>query len=465
VVLELNTPAGAGNSFFVGSNAAAESGPSYLSAAACAVVVPATTGSIGFPNMHIVLFAEGTVPVPGSGTTSVPASGSFFPVGTTTVVSTATDGSGNTSTCSFTITVNDTQAPTITCPANIVRATDAGVCTATFAPPNAVTADNCAVTQLTWAMTGVTTGTSPATGINNLGSRTFNLGVTTVTYTVRDAAGNQTVCSFTVTVNDNQIPAITTQPANRTVCAGTNAIFTVTATNAVSYQWQSWNGSAWVNIAGATASSLTLNAVTLSMNTNSYRVIVIGPCTNTTSTHASLYVNPIPTINLATSIAPNLLPGQTLDITATTAPSGGSYAWFLNGTAIPGASGNVLAGLTVSDAGTYRVVYTSPAGCTVTSADIVITAQQSGNLYVYPVPNNGQFTVRFYNQANEQVTIRVIDSKGALVYQRKVQTTLPYTTINVNLADGRILTSGVYVVEMRGADGRLVGARRIIVYQ
>jgi FAD synthase len=51
------------------------------------------------------------------------------------------------------------------------------------------------------------------------------------------------------------------------------------------------------------------------------------------------------------------------------------------------------------------------------------------------------------------------------VYQRKVQTTLPYTTINVDLADGRILTSGVYVVEMRGADGRLVGARRIIVYQ
>jgi hypothetical protein len=201
------------------------------------------------------------------------------------------------------------------------------------------------------------------------------------------------------------------------------------------------------------------------MNTNSYRVIVNGLCTPVTSTHATLYVNPIPTINLATSIAPNLLPGQVLDITATTAPAGGSYAWFLNGTAIPGASGNVLAGLTVSDAGTYRVVYTGPNGCVVTSSDIVITAQQSGNLYVYPVPNNGQFIVRFYNQANEQVTLRVIDAKGALVYQRKVQTTLPYTTINVDLADGRILTSGVYVVEMRGADGRLAGARRIIVYQ
>ncbi len=121
VILELNTPDGqpGGNSFFIGSNAAAETGPSYLSAAACGVNVPTTTAAIGFPNMHILLSAAGTVPVPGSGTVSVPACGSFFPVGTTTVTSTATDGAGNTATCSFTVRVNDTQAPVITCPANI----------------------------------------------------------------------------------------------------------------------------------------------------------------------------------------------------------------------------------------------------------------------------------------------------------------------------------------------------------
>ena len=42
-----------------------------------------------------------------------PASGSFFPVGTTTVTARATDGAGNTSTCSFTVTVNDVEPPVI----------------------------------------------------------------------------------------------------------------------------------------------------------------------------------------------------------------------------------------------------------------------------------------------------------------------------------------------------------------
>ena len=48
--------------------------------------------------------------------TSSPASGSFFPIGTTTVTSTSSSGSGF---CSFTVTVIDSAAPTISCPANI----------------------------------------------------------------------------------------------------------------------------------------------------------------------------------------------------------------------------------------------------------------------------------------------------------------------------------------------------------
>ncbi|MES1222375.1 MAG: CHRD domain-containing protein, partial [Bacteroidota bacterium] len=39
--------------------------------------------------------------------------GSLFPVGTTTVIATATDSSGNASTCSFNITVNDVEPPVI----------------------------------------------------------------------------------------------------------------------------------------------------------------------------------------------------------------------------------------------------------------------------------------------------------------------------------------------------------------
>ena len=45
------TPEGqtAGNSFFIGSNAAGQTAPSYLAAAACGVTEPTDTAAIGFP--------------------------------------------------------------------------------------------------------------------------------------------------------------------------------------------------------------------------------------------------------------------------------------------------------------------------------------------------------------------------------------------------------------------------------
>ncbi|HXU35283.1 MAG TPA: HYR domain-containing protein [Blastocatellia bacterium] len=131
---------------------------------------------------------------PGATTTCAPASGTSFSIGTTTVTCHATDASGNTSAnCSFTVTVNDTENPTISCPANIVRSTDPGVCTAvvTFV----VTAsDNCP---------GVTVVSSPPSG------SVFPKGTTTVMNTATDASGNTATCSFTVTINDTEPPSVT----------------------------------------------------------------------------------------------------------------------------------------------------------------------------------------------------------------------------------------------------------------
>src|SRR5439155_132465 len=50
---------------------------------------------------------------------SNPTNGFAFPIGTTTVTSVATDASGNTTNCSFTVTVLDNQRPTIVCPVNL----------------------------------------------------------------------------------------------------------------------------------------------------------------------------------------------------------------------------------------------------------------------------------------------------------------------------------------------------------
>ena len=358
----------------------------------------------------------------------------------------------------FTITVNPT--PTISRPANITVASPVGSCSipVTYAP----TVTGTPVPTVTYSFTGATTGSGSGTGSGS----SFNVGVTTVTITASNICGTVS-CSFTITVTDSQLPVIT-GPTNKTACAGDNVTFSVTVVTSpspggpLSYQWQSWNGSAWVNIVGATASSLTLNGVTVSMNTNSYRVLAIGLCTTVPSIHGSLYVNPLPSIVLVPSRSPILLPGQFLNIAATVSPAGGSFVWTKNGTTIAGATGNALTGLTVDDYGSYQCTYTDLNGCKMISNIIVVSAQASNNLYVYPNPNPGTFQVRFYNQANENVTVRVYAENGVEVYRHRFVATNSYNSLPINLQSG--ISSGTYLVEVRNAANQVIGAKWIIVF-
>ncbi|HEY6334050.1 MAG TPA: HYR domain-containing protein [Blastocatellia bacterium] len=131
---------------------------------------------------------------------SSPASGSFFPIGTTTVTCTAAGGS-----CSFTVTVNDTQVPTIICPANITALTsgpNAGSVVVTY--PTPVATDNCS---------SVTVQCIPASG------SAFAVGTTTVTCTATDAAGNKSTCTFLVCVVAG--PSNITVPNDTNQCGAT----------------------------------------------------------------------------------------------------------------------------------------------------------------------------------------------------------------------------------------------------
>lgn len=130
------------------------------------------------------------------------ANGGLFPVGTTNVSYTATDASGNTATCSFTVTVNDTENPVISnCPANMNLNAAANQCGAVANWTNPTVSDNCSGASI-----------SQTAGLAN--GALFPLGTTTVTYTATDAAGNSVVCYFTVTVTDNTAPTIVGCPAN-----------------------------------------------------------------------------------------------------------------------------------------------------------------------------------------------------------------------------------------------------------
>jgi len=126
-----------------------------------------------------------------------------YPKGTTTITWTATDDANNTSSCQQTVTVNDTESPTISCPGNITRNNDPGVCGAVVTYTTPVGSDNCP-----GATTAQTAGLPSGS--------TFPVGTTTNTFEVTDASGNKTSCSFTVTVNDVENPMISC-PSSQTL--------------------------------------------------------------------------------------------------------------------------------------------------------------------------------------------------------------------------------------------------------
>jgi hypothetical protein len=138
--------------------------------------------------------ATETVAIPASTITYSQNPGTFFPKGTTTVTATAVNAVG-TSICTFTVTVNDTENPTITCNTPIEVSNDEGQCGAVVTY-TVTSTDNCAG-QTIAQTAGLPSGSF------------FPKGTTTNTFVVTDASGNTATCSFTVTVNDTENPTIT----------------------------------------------------------------------------------------------------------------------------------------------------------------------------------------------------------------------------------------------------------------
>lgn len=149
------------------------------------------------------------------------SSGSIFPLGTTTVTGSATDAAGNTATASFTVTVVDTSAPTLSLPGNLMLE---------------ATGPDGAVANFTVTAHDIVSG-DVAVKISIPSGSTFPLGSTTVTATASDAAGNMATGSFIVTVRDTTPPSLTL-PGNLVVEAtgpsGAMATFTASAQDVVS---------------------------------------------------------------------------------------------------------------------------------------------------------------------------------------------------------------------------------------
>jgi hypothetical protein len=119
-----------------------------------------------------------------------------FGLGPTTITWTATDNSSNSVTCIQTITVVDSIFPQIYCPPDLILLTDSGSCIASgvvLGMP--LISDNCGIFSLM-----------------NDAMEPYDIGTTTITWTVADSSNNISTCTHVVIVEDHELPLIVCPP-------------------------------------------------------------------------------------------------------------------------------------------------------------------------------------------------------------------------------------------------------------
>src|SRR5690606_37944066 len=279
--------------------------------------------------------------------------GDTFPIGTTIVTYTITDAAGLTNSCSFNVTVNDTENPTITCPSDITVSNDAGQCDAVVTWSAPTGADNCASFNVTSS--------------HNPGD-TFPIGTTIVTYTITDAAGLTASCSFDVTVNDVIAPTANCQNYSVTLDASGNATITTAdidngSTDNCGIQSMSLDNTAFdCADLGANTVTLTVRNYAGNVSTCTATVTVLDPAASAS-------------VSIVSDDANNeICNGQNLTSTATPVDGGATpiYEWFIDG---------------ISQ-GTHSPTFTPITPLTVGTHDIYVEIQSSLSACVLPKQSN-----------------------------------------------------------------------------
>jgi hypothetical protein len=170
-------------------------------------------------------------------------------------------------------------------------------------------------------------------------------------------------------------PSITAQPINRSICANQNTTFSVTASNANTYQWQvsTNSGGSWANVTntgiytGATTATLTLTNVPVGPPYNGYWYHVLV-------SNSSYICGGVLTSNTATLAVSPGAPTTPVTITGTTPACSNSV-------------GNVYSIAAVANATNYN--WTVPTGWTITAGQGTLsmtatagTTGQNGNVSV-----------------------------------------------------------------------------------
>ncbi|KDN55686.1 chondroitinase family polysaccharide lyase [Flavobacterium seoulense] len=203
---------------------------------------------------------------------------SLFPPGNTTVTWTATDDSNNIVTTTQIVTVTDIEAPTVNSTTSVSFCNDPS---GNYNIPAAIATDNCTIENSTYQITGATTRSG--NGLDASGS--FNVGTSTIEWTVIDTTGNTSTGTTAVTINSlisANIPDVyAVNPGGNvnTIYLGygpSSVTLSATATNGTPPYNYSWSN-------GATTSSTIVNPSTPGIHNYSVTITDAMGCSFTTT--------------------------------------------------------------------------------------------------------------------------------------------------------------------------------------
>ncbi|MBK6935859.1 MAG: S8 family peptidase [Chitinophagaceae bacterium] len=271
---------------------------------------------------------------------------------------------------------------------------------------------------------------------------------TTGNYTVTVVNNGCTNSTPATAVNVNPLPTATVAAGGPvSFCDGSSVTLTASA------------GSSWIWSNGATTQSVNVGTA------GNYSVTITNASgCSATSSATIVSVSPNPNVTISAEPYTSLFPGLQTTLTANVSPSGSyNYTWQNNGATVAGATSTTLAGINLDALGSYTVTVTNASGlpCSKTSDAVIITDSATARLFIYPSPNNGQFTVSYYSASlNDVYTVTVTDSKGALVFRQASTVSSSYQRIAVDI---RRQGGGLYLVSLHNKAGNRIATGKVLV--
>ncbi|NTS43913.1 gliding motility-associated C-terminal domain-containing protein [Flavisolibacter sp. BT320] len=203
-------------------------------------------------------------------------------------------------------------------------------------------------------------------------------------------------------INTCVTASVLQQPLSITLCGTGNASFSVTASNATSYQWQLNTGTGWINLSdnnsysGSNTPTLSVTGATPTMNHYQYRCGVSNICGTLFSTPARLSVNTKAVPAIAVTVTSAIIcEGTTATFTAATVNGGTTpvFQWKKNGKDVGTNTATYADGL-LNDGDLVSCVLTSNDAClasptaTANVIEIGVKPVLSPSITISPSANN-----------------------------------------------------------------------------